>query len=410
LLSDPHLGDITKVGPTQKFVSGVLAAFLTVGKVTQTGPALDVSAVQIDYVTQDRGKLIDASALVAFPTNGTAADGEKSTLDVIVVLHGTSGFTDSCAPSSDPSTAQLASAVASLGYVVVLPDYIGMRANEGPTGFLHPYLVAQPTAIASLDAVRAALKLLGTRDEPVCASTNVAVLGGSQGGHAALMVDRFAPYYAPELHLVGTVATVPPADVVGESMHAISNDVHATQSVAAFVSAAGPWYGQSSISSALAPPLDTALPAAMAARCDPSDVLNGKTHDQIFTPQLLAAAKDRASFEAFSPWGCYAKENTVAETSIARVPTSASYGILTVFGEQDEIVSTDIERAGYPTLCGQGMPMQFLECTGAKHVDTTKWSLPEGIDFMRDRFAGKPFDLTQCKVAPPVTCRGTPTN
>lgn len=48
--------------------------------------------------------------------------------------------------------------LASSGYVVVAPNYISLRAFGDPTGFLHPYLVGQPTAIASLDAVRAAAK------------------------------------------------------------------------------------------------------------------------------------------------------------------------------------------------------------------------------------------------------------
>ena len=48
-------------------------------------------------------------------------------------------------------------ALAARGYVVVAPDSIGLRAFGGTTGS-PPYLVGQPTAIASLDAVRAALQ------------------------------------------------------------------------------------------------------------------------------------------------------------------------------------------------------------------------------------------------------------
>lgn len=405
-LQDAHLGDPTNVGPTAHFVGGVLALFLSAAKVQAAGPALDVTTVQLDYVTQDRGVKIDASALVAFPTNGTAGDGSLSSLDVILVLHGTSGFTDSCAPSSAPGTAQLAAALASQGYVVVAPDYIGLRALEGPTGFLHPYLVGQPTAIASLDAVRAAEKLLGTREEPVCATTNVAIIGGSQGGHAALMVDRFAPYYAPELHVVGTVATVPPADLVGETIRAIKNDVHATQNVAVFSAAASAWYGRSdALGTALVPPLDRTVPAAMSMTCSPS-TLDGKTHDMIFTAALQTAAATADTFAKLDPWGCIAAENSLLTTSVPRAPTGASYGILTVFGEKDEIVDTATERAAFPALCAQGMPMQFLECAGASHTDTTKWALPEAMDFMRDRFANKPFDRSQCHVNPATTCRG----
>ena len=53
--------------------------------------------------------------------------------------HGTSGFNDACAPSNDKDTRTLLGALAALGYVMVAPDSIGLRAF-GATGF-PPYLV-----------------------------------------------------------------------------------------------------------------------------------------------------------------------------------------------------------------------------------------------------------------------------
>ena len=54
--------------------------------------------------------------------------------------HGTSGFNDACAPSNDKDTRTLLGALAALGYVMVAPDSIGLRAFGGATGF-PPYLV-----------------------------------------------------------------------------------------------------------------------------------------------------------------------------------------------------------------------------------------------------------------------------
>ncbi|MEO7110212.1 MAG: lipase family protein, partial [Polyangiaceae bacterium] len=259
-LSGNFLGDVTSIGTTSTSPAGAASILIAASGVTKTGPLLDVMVEQIAYTTQDRGKKIDATALVAFPTSGAS----QTSYDTLLVLHGTAGFNDSCAPSADPSTPPLLAALASLGYIVVAPDYIGLRSLEGPTGFLHPYLVGEPTAIASLDAVRAAQKLVATRPEAACASGKFVTIGGSQGGHAALWVDRLARYYAPELELDGVVATVPPADLVGETNRALTQEAPASENAAAFFAASSDWYGTRSIlSQALLPPLDIDLPQAM---------------------------------------------------------------------------------------------------------------------------------------------------
>ena len=66
-------------------------------------------------------------------------------LPALLVLHGTSGFTDGCGATADSSLGQIAAAIASSGYIVVVPDYIGLKSTPPPTGFPHPYLVGQAT-------------------------------------------------------------------------------------------------------------------------------------------------------------------------------------------------------------------------------------------------------------------------
>lgn len=406
-LSDPSLGDVTHTAGEQTLAASGLSVLVAASGVTTTGPLLDVTVEQFTYKTQDRGAPIDASALVAFPSGSTT----QTSYDTLLVLHGTAGFTDSCAPSSDPNSRQLIAALASLGFIVVAPDYIGLRALEGPTGFLHPYLVGQPTAIASLDSVRAAQKLVAARPDGTCASGRFVTIGGSQGGHAALWVDRLAPYYAPELELDGVVATVPPANLVGESNLALTQEIPASENAAAFFAASSDWYGTRPVlSQALLPPLDVDVPDAMAQTCDPSGVLSGKTLAETFAAPLLAAAQSDAGVASDDPFGCLLVQNGLTTTSVPRrTPKAPGYGVLFVLGENDTLVSTATERVAFQTLCSQGMQMQFLECAGASHTKVSAWALPEIVDFTRDRFAGKPLDAsTVCQLADPVKCRATP--
>jgi dienelactone hydrolase len=400
---DVTLGDITGSGVHDHYTASASGVFLAIGKVKST-ELVDVDVEQVAYMTQDRGKMIEATTLVAYPSDLDT----RTQLEVVLVLHGTAGFTDSCAPSSSTDTRPLVAALASLGYVAVAPDYIGLRALNGKTGFLHPYLVGEATAIASLDAVRAATKLLASKNGNACAKPRFATIGGSQGGHAALWVDRLAPYYAKELEHVGVVATVPPADMVGEAVRALRTKVPASGNMAAFYGAASDWYGvRAKLNEVFVSPLDTEIPTKLGTSCSP-ELRDAELVDVFAKPLLDAAAGD--NFAKLSPWGCMVAENGLTTTSVPRLaPTSPSYGIMFVLGEKDTLVDPETERKGFDTLCAQGMKMQYLECAGASHTQATTWALAEIIDFMRDRFAGKPMDAANvCKRAAATRCLGTP--
>lgn len=404
-LDDPTLGDPQILGPTETISSSASGVVLAVGKVKNAEPH-EVTVQQIAYRTQDRGKLLDATTLVGWPSDYD----QRTNLDIVLLLHGTAGFADRCAPSAGGDTRALAAALASLGYVVVAPDYLGLKGLGAPTGFIHPYLVAEPTALASLDAVRAAVKHLSNGKASVCANARFATLGGSQGGHAALWVDRLASTYAGELTHVGVVATVPPADLLGQSQRALTTWENASKNVAAFLGAASDWYGlKDKLSQVFISPFDVDVPKKMATECSPN-LDDPKALDKLFAAPLIEAGKSRESLQAYAPWGCLFETNGLTTTKVARpAPAYPGYGVLFVTGGSDALVNTPIERKSFETLCGQGMKMEYLECDGASHTQATTWSLPEITDFIRDRFAGKQPDAAKsCVLAAPSKCRGTP--
>lgn len=363
----------------------------------------DVVVDQIAYTTQDRGALHTATTLVAYPQ----VRADLASFDVILLLHGTAGFTDACAPSSTTEARLLAAALASAGYVVAAPDYIGLRAFGGPTGLPHPYLVGQPTAIASLDAVRAAMRHVAQANRGSCATSRFVIIGGSQGGHAALWVDRIGAYYAPELALMGTAATVPPADLVSQTDRALRATVPATANVVAFFGASTAWYElDGRLSEVFRAPYDTSIPEALATSCSPS--LRGVAREDLFQASLLASVEDGRSVATFEPWGCLARENGITSTEIPRAPKVPSYGILWVLGEEDTLVDSAIERDSFATLCADGYRMTYLECAGASHTRATTWALPEIIDFSRERLAERPLAGDDvCRVNAPTRCRAT---
>lgn len=412
ILESDQLGVVSDFGSAKTFTADTLTALVESQGITLPRPLkYDVNVAVVTYTTQDRGKLIDATAAIARPKNVPA---DAAPLPVLALLHGTSGFRDGCGVSKELEYQGLASALASLGFVVVVPDYLGLKAMGDPTGFPHPYLGGIPTAIASLDAIRAAYRLPDDLIEgDARLSTDVVIVGGSQGGHAALWVDRFAPYYAGEFKLRGIVATVPPADLVTESTLALTELRDSSANTMAVMSTLPAWYGaEGHIGDWLKEPFATEVPKALSDACEPTDeqkalLENYKSLDDAFQPALLEAAK-QGKIPEFPVLGCLVKENGLTTTSVERkTPADDGFGILWVLGEKDTLVDTPTERASYTTLCNAGMPLQFLECAGASHTAATSWALPEIVNFLFDRLDGKTF-APSCAVTPATRCQGTP--
>ncbi|HEX7443392.1 MAG TPA: lipase family protein, partial [Acidimicrobiales bacterium] len=132
------------------------------------------TAYRVLYHSQSiAGADIAVSGVVVVP-GGTPPPGG---FPIVAWAHGTTGLSDQCAPSLG-GFASIPSLTAFLdrGMIVAATDYEGL----GTPG-IHPYLVGQSEAQSVLDSARAARNLAG-----VTASNQVAVVGYSQGGQAAL--------------------------------------------------------------------------------------------------------------------------------------------------------------------------------------------------------------------------------
>ena len=91
------------------------------------------------------------------------------------------------------------------GFAIVMTDYEGLGTSS-----MHTYVNRLAEGQAVVDAARAAMRLPGTSLDP---HGPVAFWGYSQGGGATASAAELASSYAPELHIVGTYAGAPPADL-----------------------------------------------------------------------------------------------------------------------------------------------------------------------------------------------------
>ncbi|SDM47718.1 Prolyl oligopeptidase family protein [Oryzisolibacter propanilivorax] len=163
---------------TPRVISAALAEDHS--KVPEVAPRYSVSTWRLTYLTEDKdGTLVRASGLVALPDKGANAASP-----VIGYQHATT-FQNDNAPSRKLEPAEPPIVLASLGYIVVAPDYVGFGESNART---HPYLQAHPTARAVLDMLTAAQTW--RRQNAVADTGQLYLVGYSEGGYATMAAQR----------------------------------------------------------------------------------------------------------------------------------------------------------------------------------------------------------------------------
>jgi hypothetical protein len=157
---------------------------------------------RIMYLSESiQGEPIAVTGTVVVPAKPAPPGGRP----ILSAAHGTEGIADRCAPSiTEPGRALVEHpSFAEAGYIIAYTDYEGL----GTPG-RHPYIVGVSEGRGVLDAAKAARQLPGAE-----AGDQLAIIGFSQGGHAALFAAELAAEWAPQFGLVGTVAAGVPADL-----------------------------------------------------------------------------------------------------------------------------------------------------------------------------------------------------
>jgi pimeloyl-ACP methyl ester carboxylesterase len=140
----------------------------------------DVEIYKVTYNTSYKGSALIASGLISLP---------KTTQEVgmLSFQHGT--LTNRAdAPSNfsaSNSNALLYAAMASAGFIGVIPDYLGFGASSS---ILHPYYVEEATASAVIDMLKAASEL--AEEKAVQFNEKLFLAGYSEGGYATMAAHK----------------------------------------------------------------------------------------------------------------------------------------------------------------------------------------------------------------------------
>ena len=153
----------------------------------------NIDVQKITYNTSFQNKNIEASGLVYLPK-------VAGNYPVLCFQNGTN-TQHSMAPSEDLDSDNLfmLETVASMGFIVIIPDYIGFGVSSN---LPHPYLHAQSTTQCILDMLRA-MNEFTSEDSIVAKPTkDLFLFGYSQGGWATLLLQKeIETKYSSEFNL-----------------------------------------------------------------------------------------------------------------------------------------------------------------------------------------------------------------
>ncbi len=165
----------------------------------------DVKVYRIVYKTTIDGKNVNASGLVSVPV-------DRGEYPVLSFQNGTNTL-NSQAPSVYPlnNTYILVEMLASMGFVVVIPDYPGFGES---VNIPHPYLVREPTVTSITDMFYATRELDDTELPDINTINDYYLIGYSQGGWATLALHKAIELeYSQDFNLAGSVCGAGPYDI-----------------------------------------------------------------------------------------------------------------------------------------------------------------------------------------------------
>jgi pimeloyl-ACP methyl ester carboxylesterase len=175
-------GELKSATELKTVTAAEIAAALAAGDGRAKGftPVYSVKTYRLEYLTSDADGLpVRASGLVAVPVK---AAGAKSPL--LSYQHATT-FRDAEVPSNNAVASEVSVVLASLGFIVAAPDYVGYGVSKGTA---HPYLLGAPSGAAVVDFLTASDTW--RRANGVIDNGQLFLTGYSEGGYVTMAAHR----------------------------------------------------------------------------------------------------------------------------------------------------------------------------------------------------------------------------
>jgi len=336
---------------------------------SQAGSNLRLLYTSTDGIRNDR--IVAVSGVLYMPKGEPPPGGWP----LLAWTHGTVGIADSCAPSWNGRQAQdeaYLNHFLAQGFAIVASDYQGLGTKGA-----HPYLASRPAAYSNLDIIRAVQR------EPFNVSSEVILIGQSQGAGAAVASAGYASTYASELGVIGVVATGVPFFVpaIFEAMERLRNPEKPD-----------PLLGYSFFAMTLAEQLNAGFSMSdyvsekvmpIASRVD--DVCYREMKERVTEAGLTYSESFKESprqalFESF--------EAMSYPTLAFDVP------IFVGTGGRDRDTPPKMQRMLISKMCEAGTPVLSKFYPDLDHRGVVPGATADVLDFVRSRFAGAAIETT----------------
>jgi len=261
------------------------------------------------------------------------------------------------------------------GYTVVMADYEGEDAAYG---------VGQLSGYETLDAIRAAEKLLGAPQ----VSTPVGMLGYSGGAVATEFAAELAPTYASHLDIVGVAEGGIPVDLFHELAYIDNPDSSWTGQIPSYLDGIARGFGIRDLDKYFTP---QGAAAASADQTQCSGTFTGLTTEQLLKPQYQDIAKIPVFVRIFD-------DLIMTRAGTPRGPLFIGNGLSDSTGD-GVTVTKDVQELAY-TYCHRGVPVEFHIYKGLDHSQAGTAFFDQAQAFLAQRFENQPFQNGCAAIGP----------
>ena len=196
------------------------------------------------------GRLINASGALAYPLKLSGAASP-----VLSFQHATL-FLDAQAPSNDADTDEALLVLAGIGYITLMPDYIGYAESGNE---VHTFVQAEGLAAAVIDMLRASRRFLANKN--VASNGQLFLTGYSEGGYATLAAQKeMEQNYAQEFSITASMPAAGPYDISSTMQYMVGQPTNDNPQLLGFVfKAYDHWYRWGRINEIFQPRYNTVV-------------------------------------------------------------------------------------------------------------------------------------------------------
>lgn len=319
-----------------------------------------VDVYKITYNTTFEGEDRLASGLLCLPT-------QSGSYPIMSFQNGTNTLHDA-APSADPGNNlfQLLETMASTGFVVAIPDYLGFGEADD---MFHPYLHKESTVQSVLDMLRAAKEMLDKQDN-LEFNNDLYITGYSQGGWATMALQQaIETNYSNEFTLKASACGGGPHNLIAFTDYLLAEETYPMPYFLAYLF-------NSYMNLGMTTPIDSIFQQPYADRIP--DLFDGNNSGADINNQLTTNVSDLFQPGFIGNWnkgGIYESLYSMLEAN-TNSGYSTTVPTMLIHGEADTYVPAFLSQNLYDEFIAAGVSTEQLGLSLLPGLDHTDAIIP----------------------------------